>query len=125
MRWMIGLFVIGVAGCDEHTHVHEGEPTGSVCPDGNTLTYDTFAADFFADYCTRCHAASLTGDARNDAPDDANFDTLAGLRQHIDHLDIHAAAGPLAVNEEMPPSDPRPTLEERTLLGQWLACGLP
>ena len=34
---MIGFLMI--AGCDDHGHEHEGEPTGAVCPDGNTLIY--------------------------------------------------------------------------------------
>jgi uncharacterized membrane protein len=122
---LAALFGSWAWGCDTHTHEHAGGPTGSTCPSDNSLTYETFAQGFVEDYCLRCHSSERTGADRNDAPEDVNLDTLAGIRVHLDHIDEHAAAGPLATNEAMPPGNPRPTLAERTMLGQWIACGAP
>ncbi len=47
------------------------------------------------------------------------------IRDQLDDIDTIAAAGPDAVNTEMPPDTPAPTEEERRKLGEWLACGAP
>lgn len=100
-------------------------PTGAACPPESMLTYETFGQSFMERYCTRCHAQTVTGSSRLGAPNDHNFDTLAAVRTHAVHIDEHAAAGPLRVNTSMPPSEPRPTTDERFQLGAWIACGLP
>lgn len=108
---------------------HEGEkPSGALCPTGpaaSTLTYANFGMGFFAGYCQRCHASAVTGAARNGAPADHVFDTLADIITAKDHIDENAAAGPNAVNTAMPPGAPTPTEDERRKLGEWLACGAP
>lgn len=108
--------------CGEATEF--GPPTESVCPDGSTLTWESFGQEFMAKYCTRCHSSELTGDARNDAPLYHDFDTLMGVLVVADHVDRKAAAGPAGTNELMPIGAPVPTLEERKQLGEWLACEL-
>jgi cytochrome c5 len=113
---------------DSHDHDDDhdesaavGEATGATCDD--TLTYDNFGKEFFASYCLSCHSSKLSGaTARSGAPSDHNFDTLQGIQANIDHIDETTAAGPSATNTAMPPGG-GPTLEERTKLGQWLACG--
>jgi hypothetical protein len=136
-----GLFVSGsalaAAGCgdDDGHHDHEhgdgghempiGPPTGSVCPDDSELTYENFGQQFMEDYCTRCHSRDLEGPERMNAPEGHDFDWVDGVRFVADHIDQYAAAGPEATNLTMPPSEPRPTLEEREMLGEWLACGAP
>lgn len=75
-------------------------------------------------YCTRCHSSELKGSARNGAPLYHDFDSLLGIIVVADHVDEYTAAGPEAVNEMMPPNGLAPTLEERTQLGEWLACEL-
>jgi cytochrome c5 len=122
--WAVALFALGgAASCGgDDDHHDEGKATGSVCPAGNTLTYDSFGRNFMAKYCTRCHSSTVMGDMREGAPADHNFDTFAGIFKMADHIDEHAAAGPDAVNTAMPPSDPKPSEEERKQLGQWLAC---
>jgi hypothetical protein len=47
------------------------------------------------------------------------------VREHAARIDKMAAIGPDAMNTTMPPSVPRPTLGERSDLGEWLACGAP
>lgn len=127
-RWAgVGVvFALGIAACDDaHEEEHEGQATGALCPSDNTLSYDTFGKAFMADYCVDCHSSEVKGSARRGAPAGTDFDTLAAIRLHSGHIDAHAAAGPKAVNDEMPEEDPRPTLEQRIQLGQWLACGAP
>jgi uncharacterized membrane protein len=106
--------------CPEE-HEHEGTPSGAAC-NGSTLTYENFGQMFMEAYCTRCHSSELTGEARNCAPSDHNFDTLDEIVLYRDHIDEAAAAGPDSVNEAMPPSGAKPTSEERQNLGIWLAC---
>lgn len=108
------------AGCGEE---EEGEPTGSTCPPGSTLTYESFGAGFMGTYCTECHASDLPTAERMGAPGDANFDSLEGILDEADEIDARAAAGPDATNTFMPPADqPQPSEAERMQLGEWLAC---
>ncbi|HET6584081.1 MAG TPA: hypothetical protein VFG69_11545 [Nannocystaceae bacterium] len=100
-----------------------GPPTESVCPEGSTLTWESFGRQFMATYCTECHSSQLMGADRQGAPLFHDFDTLEGVLPVLDHIDYKAAAGPAATNELMPPAgNPQPTDEERHQLGEWLAC---
>lgn len=129
---LVALLGAAAACGDDHDHDDEhdesaetGASSGAVCPDGGSdLTYDNFGKDFFSAYCVSCHASTLTGAARVGAPANHDFDTLAGIRAQIDHIDETTAAGPSATNTSMPPSG-GPTEAERTKLGEWLACGAP
>jgi uncharacterized membrane protein len=119
----VGLMLLGTIGCGDHTHSHAGVATQSVCPSSSALTYQSFGKQFFQDYCSRCHAASVTGAARQGAPDEQIFDTREQIVAESEHLDTTAAAGPAAANTSMPPSSPTPTEAQRRQLGEWLACG--
>ena len=116
------LAMLGMMGCG-HDHPSSGAPTGSVCPAGSSLTYQSFGKQFFQDFCTRCHAGALKGAARQGAPDDHTFDTREQIAGETEHVDTAAAAGASAVNTRMPPSSPAPTEAQRRQLGEWLACG--
>lgn len=118
----VALCLSLLAGCGDH---HEGTPSGADCPEDSSLTWDSFGKNFMEKYCTRCHSASLSGSARNGAPNDHNFETLEKVQEQIDHIDSSAAAGPSVVNTAMPIGSPAPTEEERRQLGEWLACGAP
>ena len=102
-----------------------GPPTEAVCPPSSTLSYVTFGQPFMAAYCVQCHSSTLMGPDRHGAPLLHDFDTLYGIEPFIDHIDWTTASGPAATNTAMPISDPRPSLAERQLLGEWLACGVP
>lgn len=115
---------LSLTACD-HEHEHEGPPSGAECAEGSTLTWDNFGKGFMETYCTRCHATSVTGAARQGAPSDHNFETAALVRMQIEHIDGQTAAGPDSVNTEMPIGSPTPTEDERRKLGEWLACGAP
>jgi uncharacterized membrane protein len=113
------------AGCGGGGHDEQEKPSGAICPTTQTLTYANFAGAFFEQYCQRCHAGTVTGAARNGAPDDHTFDTVTDIVVNKTHIDENAAAGPKAVNKTMPPNGAKPTDEERRKLGEWLACGAP
>lgn len=100
-----------------------GVPTGSSCPPDSTLTYENFGEPFMSKYCTRCHASTLTGSARQGAPDGRDYDSLAGVQADVEEIDEEAAGGPKGINTGMPKGAPSPSEEERRKLGEWLACG--
>jgi hypothetical protein len=116
----------GTAGDGDHDPSKPiGTPSGATCPDGNTLTYDTFGKPFMDKYCVRCHSTKLKTDVeRMFAPPGHDFDVFEGIIGVAEHVDQYAAAGPDKVNTMMPPSGAKPTMEEREQLGQWLACEL-
>lgn len=77
-------------------------------------------------YCVSCHSSSLSGSARQSAPSNIDFDSLAAIHASgLALIDEYAASGPSHTNTTMPLTDPRPSLEERQELGTWLACGAP
>ena len=111
--------------CHEESSVF-GPPTMSVCPPaGTTLTYANFGQMFMESYCTKCHASDKVGEARQGAPSFHDFDSYQGIKVVADHIDETAASGPAATNEGMPEDNPKPSLAERQMLGEWIACGLP
>jgi uncharacterized membrane protein len=121
VRAFLVALAAAVAACSDP----DPTPTGSTCPAGSTLTYESFGQAFMESYCTRCHASDLHGADRHGAPLYHDFDTLDGILAVADHVDEWAAAGPDAVNRLMPPSGEAPTDDERYQLGEWLACGAP
>lgn len=133
MKALWVALALGLAGCgssggdDGPSGGHAHDLSGSTCPPGSALTYDTFARDFMTRYCTECHSSAVAARDRQGAPSDHNFDTLGGIRETEEgHLDEQSAAGPDRVNTAMPPAgSPQPSEEERRKLGEWLACGMP
>src|ERR1041385_4218132 len=102
-------------GCDA-----PGKPSGATCDPA--LSWDNFGSGFMTHYCTSCHSSRVSGGARHGAPEDHDFDTLAGVQLAIDHIDESAAAGHESINTYMPPYGAIPTTVERQQLGSWLAC---
>jgi uncharacterized membrane protein len=89
------------------------------CPQGSTLTYESFGRDFLAKNCQTCHGKS--GSDRKGAPSGYDFGTVEGVRAHKDRIFARAAAD----NTTMPPGPDDPPREERDKLAEWLACGAP
>ena len=126
--WTLALTVAPVAlfGCGSDDPPAASQATGSTCPSGSALDYESFGRAFMQTYCTRCHSSSLADNQRQGAPSDHDFDSLENIKATpAEHIDEEAAAGPNGVNTAMPPGDPRPTEAERRQLGEWLACGTP
>jgi len=92
----------------------QGEPTGSTCPQGSTLTYANFGQTFIATNCLGCH----------DGTTSPRLSTQSAVEANASAIDRQAAAGPNAVNTLMP-RDHDVSTTERTRLGEWLACGAP
>ncbi len=126
-RWSFLFVAIALVGCSASESEEGEKASDAICPTDSQLTYDNFGSEFFSKYCTDCHSSSLSGEARHDAPIAYNFDTVEGIREFAEHIDVEAAAGPIRVNEKMPPktADAWPTEAERKQLGEWLACGAP
>ena len=122
---LTGAALVGLAGCGDPSHPTSGVATQSVCPNNSTLSYENFGRASFQDFCSRCHAAAVTGAARQGVPEDHVFETREQIVPEIDHLDESTAAGPAGVNTRMPPSGSMPTEAQRRQLGEWLACGAP
>ena len=96
------LLILGLAaGCGDDGGSDDAGTDGTViingCPsltapqanpgdpiDGDT--YATFAAPLFADFCTRCHASTLTGDDRNGAPVGYDWDEEASVRLQLPRI---------------------------------------
>jgi uncharacterized membrane protein len=125
---MQGRFVVGImllpllvaAGGHDHGCGGGGAPTEAACDP--SLTWENFGQSFMSKYCIACHAEQRTGGGRRGAPADHNYDTEAGVFADPDHVALAAGAGPLIVNDSMPPYGPEPTREEREQLAAWLAC---
>lgn len=118
------LVALASSGCNGDDS-EPTEPASDCPPGGTTLTAQNFGQEFFQDYCTRCHSSTLMGPARNGAPPEANFDTLAGIRAELEEIDARAGADGTEVHTSMPPGPPTPTDAERLQLSEWLACGAP
>lgn len=114
-----------VAACGHSHDEPVGVPSGATCPATQTLTYDNFGKAFMQTYCIRCHSSTLSGAARQGATADHDFDKIELIRVFLDHIDQKAGAGPASTNTSMPPSDPKPTNDERRKLAEWVACGAP
>jgi len=102
----------------------ESTESGATCPPSNAPTYASFGHPFMQTYCTGCHSRDATD--RHGAPPGLDFDTEEQLRAHAAAIDAEAAAGPDADNTDMPdltgPVLQPPSLHEREMLGQFLAC---
>jgi len=112
-------------GCCSEESVF-GPPTGTVCPTPTTtLTYNNFGKPFMEMYCTKCHASDKVGEARQGAPSFHDFDSYQGIKVVAEHIDETTGSGPNATNEGMPEDNPKPSLAERQMLAEWIACGMP
>ncbi len=91
---------------------------GRDCPKSSPLTYESFGAPFFLDYCTGCHSSKVAD--RRGAPIGVDFDSLVGIRSKL--VKIYGRAADDHVT--MPPAG-GPSADLRKQLGDWLACGAP
>ena len=100
-----------------------GDEEGPELPDvdcemGEIPTYDE--VDAF-DTCTVCHSSDLMGSARNEAPEEYNFDTYAGAMHEPEEVAHEVFEG------AMPPPDSGLMLSEaeKQELYKWALCGTP
>ena len=80
-----------------------------VCPSDSTLTYESFGSAFLADNCLSCHITKERPPLTTQAAVQANKSAIISA----------------AVTSTRMPADGALAIEERQLLGEWLACGAP
>ncbi len=130
MRLVFTTLALALASCGppsqpmSDAHFDVGTPTRSQCP-STPVTWSGFGQTFFATYCTTCHSSSIVGAARNGAPVGYDYDSAAMVRPHVTEIDEVAASGPGGTNTTMPFRGAAPSVAERAMLGQLLACGVP
>jgi len=86
--------------------------------DGGIPTYGEVAA---FNTCVNCHSSEVTGSARQDAPEEDNFDTYEGVEGKAEEIAHEVFEG------EMPPEDSGLSLtgDEKDELYRWALCGAP
>ena len=90
------------------------------CPPHSELSYESFGAPFFSNWCQGCHGSARGAGERQGAPPQVSFDDAAAVRAQASAIWRRAADD----NATMPPvGGPPPEL--RVQLGEWLACGAP
>jgi len=107
---LLGCFSFFALACSGSS---TGNPTGSTCQQGSTLTYANFGQAFVQNNCLACH--------NRQSP---ILTTQASIQAASSQIDQAAAAGPNATNTVMP-VDHNVSTEDRAKLGEWLACGAP
>lgn len=85
----------------------------------SSLTYDNFGSAFMTSYCLDCHSSSSGN--RQGAPASVNFDTLELVQNQASSVDRRSGNG-----TSMPPTSysPTPSDSERTMLTEWIDCGV-
>lgn len=91
-------------------------------PDGGAGgdTWSNYAQGFFQMWCTRCHSSTLSGAARNGAPDGYNWDEQATVNGHL--AEIRDAVG---VSNFMPFTPPDPSCDDRRRIVRWIDADAP
>jgi mono/diheme cytochrome c family protein len=105
---MVGLWTLGSCGDEKDT-------TSGECPD--ELSYSKTAEPFVDKYCITCHSESLSGFARNGAPDDVNFGDEADLFTHGTHVSEYVSGKLMP-----PPGALQPSDAERADFVAWTKC---
>lgn len=103
---MISCILAACAGGDPSTGI---DTSTLSCPPTSTLTYEDFGQPMIADNCLSCHAGK----------ESPRLDSVEQIRANKSAIMQAAVA-----TTSMPDSSDM-VLEERQLLGEWLACGAP
>jgi uncharacterized membrane protein len=89
-----------------------------VCAGAPIVTWDNFGAGFLRENCYSCHASTVKGDARHDAPEEVTFDTREQAWVWASDI-LRMATG----DDPLMPPEGGPSDDDRTRLYWWLACG--
>ena len=98
-----------VSGC--------GDDGGVECNTPASVTYEGHIQSFLTSFCTRCHSSSLSGTARNGAPDNRDYDTFAGIKEVAELANVRIQRG------GMPPSGTKPEACSKALFKAWVDQG--
>jgi hypothetical protein len=112
------VLLLAVACGDDGEEEHEHELPDVECEGADVPSFAEVEA---FDKCTTCHSSELTGDDRNDAPEDDNWDDYEEAMEHAELIAHEVFEG------EMPPEDSGITLtaDEEEDLYLWALCGTP
>ena len=108
MRLLLILTILFAAGCEGGADLGECPPSS----DAQQLA----GRQVVILRCQNCHDSSKTGAARQDAPDDLNFDELTIVRSEAESMYGTVLDGEM-------PEDGSLTDAETEDLRVWLACG--
>lgn len=117
---LLGLVALfSACGSDEEEEEEELPPVVNCVTAAPVPTFSQVQA--FQAVCTNCHVSTKTGDARNGAPPDINFDQYASAKAHAEQAAIEVNVG------AMPPafSNLHLTDVQKTDLFDWAMCGAP
>ncbi len=103
---MMSCILAACAGGDTSTGI---DTSALSCPPESTLTYEDFGQPMMADNCLSCHAGK----------ERPRLDSVEQIRANTNAIMLEAVE-----TTNMPDSSSM-VLEERQLLGEWLACGAP
>lgn len=112
------LSPLSLVACGEENQDDTGDTSEVDCATTPAPKYSEMAAVWAK--CTACHAESLAGAARNNAPVGVDFDTHeSAMAEAMDALE-RVEAG------TMPPAGkPALTADEEAQLSRWVSCGTP
>jgi uncharacterized membrane protein len=79
------------------------------CPPGSTLTFTNYAGQWIQDHCLRCHSGQ-------EKPMLTSYESIQANERSI--LEVTVATTQMPEEESI-------SLEERQMLGEWIACGEP
>jgi hypothetical protein len=114
--WLVFLFACSGDGGDS---APESDPTSTDrCTGAPIVTWDNFGAGFLNENCDSCHASTVEGEARNDAPEAVHFDTKEEAWAWSAVI-LRMATGD---DPAMPPEG-GPSEDDRMRLFWWLGCG--
>ena len=116
MRLLFFLFACHSGGEDS---APESEAASTdACAGAPIVTWDNFGAGFLNESCDSCHSSTVTGAARNDAPEEVSFDTTEEVWSWADDI-LRMATG----EEPQMPPEGGPSDDDRVRLFWWLGCG--
>jgi uncharacterized membrane protein len=114
---LISLIGVACSGSSSDSNSNTNNSGTVDCSTGTTPKFSELTA---LKKCTSCHATSLSGVDRSQAPSDVNFDTYSEAK-------LVAGDAVSEINEgAMPPAGaPKLTADEATAIKRWAACGTP
>jgi len=108
--------LLGAVACNKTSSDDSGVPD-SECTD---LTWDNYGEGYLRSWCNGCHSSEVSGDGREGAPVGMDFDTYAGLQEHLDRVVARGTGD----EPTMPPVGGADDAE-RERFAEWLDCGAP
>jgi hypothetical protein len=113
----------GVPPVDTSDTAPVQETDAVACDPAVVGTWETLGEGYVRTWCSPCHAASLSGDARGGAPEGVDFDSLENVRRWAEAI-AASAVGVDGAAPRMPPGG-GPSSEDVAAFAAWLACEAP